>query len=149
MICESRCYRETCGPVTGVSITALEASARLLGEALEHPDAQGKKAAASLRELGITTGDLKGNMADMGDVVLQVLDKLSQIADTARRVALGQELLGRGSKQLEPLIANYAELKRVVESIHVGDNLAGSNELLNANKAAHAARILQRLSEGH
>jgi hypothetical protein len=127
--------------MTGVSIGSLEASARLLGEALEHPDAQGKKASKALHELGISTTDAAGNMAELGPVVLQVLEHLSKIPNAAQRAALANETLGRGSKALLPLIANYEELQRVVDGFHVGENAAGSEELLKADRAIKALTL--------
>lgn len=121
--------------MTGVSISSLEQSARLLGEALANPDEQGKKAAKSLHEMGISTHDLQGNMKDLGPVVLQVLEKLSTMPEAAERARYAQETLGRGAKELMPLIANYTELQRVVASIHIGEDATGSQELLKANRA--------------
>lgn len=119
--------------LVGVNINGLEAAARLLGEALAHPDEQGKKTAKSLSELGISTMDVKGHMVELGPVVLQVLEKLSQIPDQATRAALGQELLGRSSKVLQPLIDKYQELKALTGDIGTSPHL--SSELLDADSA--------------
>jgi len=121
--------------LTGVNISALESAARLLAEALENPTQGGKRAADALEKLGIKTIDLQGKIRETGPVVLQALDKLSKIPDYATRLALANEALGRGAKVLQPLIANYEELKRTVASLHIGEDEAGSKQLLEADKA--------------
>lgn len=121
--------------LTGISINALEQSGRLLGEALENPATTGKKAADALHKLGIETVGLQGELKETGPIVLELLDKLSRIPDQATRFALANEVLGRGGKAIQPLIADYAELQRIAASLHVGEDAAGSAELLKADRA--------------
>jgi hypothetical protein len=121
--------------LTGISINALEQSGRLLGEALENPATTGKKASDALHKLGIETVGLQGEFKETGPIVLELLDKLSRIPDQATRFALANEVLGRGGKAIQPLIADYAELQRIAASLHVGEDAAGSKELLDADRA--------------
>jgi len=121
--------------IAGVDISALEAASRLLGEALENPTTTGKKAADALHKLGIETIGLKGGLKETGPIVLQALNELSKIPETATRLALANETLGRSAKVLQPLIKDYENLKKVVSEIHIGEDVAGTQKLLEADDA--------------
>jgi hypothetical protein len=108
--------------LVGVSFSSVESGARIVAQALEDPAGAGKKAASALDHLGIATVDLNGKAREMGPVFLDILKALSRIPDTAQRVALSQQLLGRGAKEIEPLIADYAELNKTVENLGIGDD---------------------------
>jgi hypothetical protein len=103
-------------------ITSLETAARILATALDDPAGAGKKQTKAMNDLGIATTDYKGKALALGPVLKNVLLELSRIEDTGTRVAQAQILLGRSSRELLPLIANYEALRKAVASIGVGGN---------------------------
>lgn len=121
--------------LSGVSVGSLEGASRSLAEALENPTTSGKKAADALHKLGIETIGLQGPLEDVGPILTQLLEKLAKIPEQAKRFALAQEALPRGvSNAIKPLIADYDELQKTVERLHVGEDAAGSKELLDADR---------------
>ncbi len=108
------------GKIVGVNAEILAASSRLIANALDDEAGAGAKAAKALNRLGIDTIDLTGRQRESGDILLEVLDKLSKVENQAQRVAIAQQLLGRGSKELLPLIEDYDRLKKAVADIGVG-----------------------------
>ena len=110
--------------IAGVDIGVLEGSTRLLAAALEDTTGAGEKTSLAFRKMGIATVTAKGDQREMGVVLLDLLNKLSQIPNSAERVKRANETLGRGAKEIIPLIKNYAQLREVVERIGVGNNPA-------------------------
>ena len=109
------------GQLVGVSIGSLSMAARILGQVLEDPTAKhSQRAAEAMNKLGVAVYSSLGQVRPMGEVLLDVLDKLSQVPDDATRAAEGLALLGRGSKELLPLIKNHQELREEVRKLGVG-----------------------------
>lgn len=119
--------------IAGVDIGALEASSRVLATALEDTGGAGAKAQKALREMGIAMYDAKGNEREMGQVTLELLEKLSNIPNNTERIALANAALGRGAKEILPLISNYADLKRAVEELGIGVDTGLTKQLAKAD----------------
>lgn len=92
--------------LSGVELGSLENSVRTLSSALEDPAGSGKKAADALRQLGIETVNLKGELKDPGQIAVELVKALGGIDDAAKRDALGVATLGRSFKELLPLVLN-------------------------------------------
>jgi hypothetical protein len=107
--------------IVGVNIASVEGGARLLSTALEDPSGAGRKAAEGLTKLGISIIDVNGKAREMGPVFLDALTAISKLPSAAERMALATRLLGRGAKELEPLIADYDALNKVVTNLHPVD----------------------------
>ncbi len=90
--------------IAGVNIEAMQAAAVKLAAALEDGSGEGRKASAALRELGISTIQPNGELRQMGEVTLEVIDKLAGVASASERVRLANQLLGRGGKELIPML---------------------------------------------
>jgi hypothetical protein len=116
--------------LVGVDISALEQSARYVAEALEDSGSKGSKA---IRELGISTANFNGTQREEGEVLLDVLNKLSQIPNVAQRVYLSQQLLGRGSKVLQPMIEDLPKLKEAADQLANSLDTGANKELLDAD----------------
>ena len=118
--------------IAGVQVTGLQQAARILSVALEDQSGAGKKAAAILREMGIATIQASGAARDEGQVLMEVLDHLSKIPNTAQRVYEAQLLLGRGAKEIMPMIIQLPELNKALMEMHIQFGAAGEE----LNKAA-------------
>jgi hypothetical protein len=105
--------------LAGVNVFSLEGSARILAAALEDTSGQGAKASKVLQKLGIDSRAYGGDAREMGDVLLEVVDKLSLINNQTDLVRNATLLLGRGSKEILPLIKNYQEYKRTLSELGV------------------------------
>ena len=69
---------------------------------MERVRAQGRTAASTLTDLGVSTEDIrKGNTQE---VVLQVADAFQKMQNPARRAALTQKLFGRTGRELMPVL---------------------------------------------
>lgn len=110
---------ERVAQLASVNIYSLEGASRFLGQALEDSTGAGKRQATALQKLGIDTEGLAGDEDALGRTLLQVLDKLSQIPNKAERVTEAQRVLGRGSKEILPLIENYEQYRQTLEKLGV------------------------------
>lgn len=112
---------EAAAKIAGVQIGALEGASRTLSLALEDSTGAGAKAAAGLRDIGVSTRTTAGELRNTGEVILDVLDKLSQIGSDSERVFKSLQVLPRGAAiELQPLIKNYDELRETVKRLGVG-----------------------------
>jgi hypothetical protein len=121
--------------LTGVDISALEQSSRLLSRALEDETGEGKAQAKALNDLGVATSNFNGTQREEGEVLLDVLNKLAQIPDTAKRVYESQQLLGKGAKVLQPMIVDLVKLHDTIETLSGGLHDGVNKQLLDADKA--------------
>ena len=96
--------------LAGVNVSVLESSVRSLSSALEDSSGPGKKASEALSKLGINTIMSSGEVREMGPVLTEVIDKLSQIPSKTERAHEGEAILGRSYKEIEPLIEKHREL---------------------------------------
>jgi hypothetical protein len=119
--------------ITGININVLEGGARHLASAIEEPTGAGKRAAESLAKLGIRTRELNGEARESGPVLVEFLEKLSKIPNTTDRIQLASVVLGRGAKELLPLIQNYDKLRQTVKGF---EGLAPLDATAKLNEAA-------------
>jgi len=97
-----------------VNIESLEGSSRILAETLADSGANGDKAQRALQKLGIATFDATGKQRELGQVTVELIERLSRVENVAERNALANATLGRSGKELLPLIKQYKELDEVV-----------------------------------
>ncbi len=125
--------------LTGLEFRSLEQSARVLAAGLEDPAGSGKHTAQALRDIGVATEGSKGEVREMGPVLLEFLSKLSGISSQTERVRLATEVLGRGAKEILPLINSYSDLQRVVQQFGSTLDNSATAELLKADRAIREA----------
>jgi hypothetical protein len=101
---------EQIAEITGVSARSLEGGIRLVSTALEDQAGSGKKTADALHRLGIDFTESGGGAREMGSVILETIEKLSMMTDKTERAREATAILGRGAKELIPLINQYSEL---------------------------------------
>lgn len=104
--------------IAGVSIGSLQGAARLLADALEGTGNEGKKTYLALQNLGIMTVDSTGKTREMGVVLVDVIEHLAKIENAAIRTHTATALLGRASKEIMPLVAQYKELRDTVRELY-------------------------------
>lgn len=110
---------EEMAQIAGVSITGLQQASFRLAESLEGTSANGAKVAKALGDIGVA-GETSG------ELLTGFLQKLAEIPDDTKRIALAHEVLGKSSQQILPLIKNYAELQEAVKSLgpQIDENMA-------------------------
>ena len=109
--------------IVGSDIHSLAAAERFLSAALEDSSGHGKRYAEAIHSLGISLYDTTGKARDFGPVLIQVLEKLSQIPDVTERVNKANEILGRnGAKQIQTLLQQYGSLETAVRALKVSND---------------------------
>lgn len=110
--------------IAGVNITALEQAGRVLSQALEDPNGQGKKVIGELNKIGVKPNQLfdeTGKAREIGPILLSALDALSKVGDVTERVAAGSRIFTRGFKEIAPAVVDLQRLKGIVDSLRIGD----------------------------
>jgi hypothetical protein len=115
--------------LSGVDIGVLESSTRILATALEDSSGSGQKAYKALLQLGVASRTSSGDSRELGQVMIDVIEKLSKVEDVTKRTALASQILGRSSKEIQPLIEEYEKSKAVVEALGVGISENGTRKL--------------------
>jgi len=91
---------------TDTSMESLQAGLKFQGKFMQQL-AEGSRAAGdTLKQLGITTGELAGRSAD--ERFLIFADRLSQIDDVGQRSAMAMKIFGKGAIDLLPLMQGGA-----------------------------------------
>lgn len=72
-------------------------------------DEEGKKAGKALSALGVSAKDANGMFRDTGEILVDVARKLGQYEDNGNKVALVQDLLGKGAERYLPFLKDIAE----------------------------------------
>lgn len=95
--------------------------------------------AAAFQTLGVSVTDSNGELRDNNDVLFDVLASLNEVGNASEREALAQQLLGKGARELNPLIQNLDEAQRLYnEAIEEGYVLSKADlERLGAVDDAH------------
>ncbi|HXA67021.1 MAG TPA: hypothetical protein VNV82_17820 [Bryobacteraceae bacterium] len=115
--------------LSGVDIGVLESSTRILATALEDSTGSGAKAYKALLQLGVASRTSSGESRELGQVMIDVIEKLSKLDDVTKRTALGAAILGRSSKEIQPLIEEYQKTKEAVDALGVGISANGTRKL--------------------
>ena len=69
--------------------------------------------ALAYQQLGVSVTDSNGELRSNQDIFWDVLEALSQVTNETERDALAQQLLGKGARELAPLIQNLDEAQRL------------------------------------
>lgn len=90
----------------------------------------------AFENIGVAITDADGNLRDSEDVFWDIIDSLGQMSNETERDAAAMELLGRGARELNPLIeagsGAFEELRQEAEEtgyIMSGDTLDAFNAL--------------------
>ena len=88
----------------GVEVGAVTGSLGEFGHKLFEAAQGSGGAAKALEVLGVEAMDADGSLRDTDDVLREVLNKLPQIEDDAKRAAVAQELFGGAGKELNAVL---------------------------------------------
>jgi hypothetical protein len=80
---------------------------------LKGADEEGQAAGRALDFLGVKAKDSNGRFRDSGEILFEVSKALSQYEDGGNKVALVQDLLGKGAAKYLPLLKDMAEMSDV------------------------------------
>ena len=100
-----------------------------------------KDAADALKELGINAQDANGKLKTSDQIMLEVSDKFSQMADGAKKSAAAQALFGRSGAEMIPLLNGGRD---AVESLSatMSTKFAKSADKLNDGLVELQAKLL-------
>lgn len=76
---------------------------------LKGADESGQNAAHALEFLGIQAKNTDGTFRDQGEVMVEVAKKLAMYTDNGNKVALVQDIYGKGAQRLLPYLKDLAE----------------------------------------
>lgn len=129
------------GSLTGVSISSISQAAAHLAQALEEPTGAGRHTAEALTAIGVS-----GSTA--GELLINLLDKLSKIGNNTERIAALRDILQRSSQAIEPLVVHLDESSAAVDRLGVSlDKNAQTQLKLTAIKAAELGVAWQALKD--
>lgn len=90
----------------GTTDFALNMLNRQMGEAAT---GGAKEVTKAFHKLGVTMKDAHGKVRDVGEVMPELVLKFSEMKDASARASLAQDIFGRSSRQLLPLLSKQAE----------------------------------------
>lgn len=117
--------------IAGVNVGSFETGMRQLSMALSEGGEAGKKGRESLRALGITATDSRGELRPMYDLIREIGTGIGAIQNPAERTRRAIDLFGRGALELLPLFRNWNQLQRDVGAgmeEHLVRNLARADD---------------------
>lgn len=122
--------------VSGFDMGFVTDSMGRMVKGLKGADEEGQAAAHALKFLGIEAKDANGNFRDQGDVMVEVAKKLKGLADDGNKLALVQDLYGKGAQRLLPYLKDLAD----------GTDAHAKVTREQAAQAEEAEKMLRRLN---
>ena len=102
---------------------------------LRESSEEGGRAARALDFLGVKAKDDSGRFRDMGEVMVEVARALDKYQDGGNKVALVQDVLGKGAERYIPLLKDIAE----------GTDLVVTTTARQAEEADKAEKAMRRV----
>jgi hypothetical protein len=129
--------------LAGVDSTAFALALRTLQTNTAAAATGGGEAAASFRRLGVEVRDANGELRPGNAILLDVARQLSAVEDSAERVALAQQLMGRSGRRMIPMLAELRDGAGGVEAEL--DRLGGGMSELAVRQSVSLTHNLARL----
>ena len=105
------------------SLDQLGAGLTFLARNLRNADLESQAAQEAFKELKIKTDDGKGGMRNLGDVLDDIRNRMSKMADGGEKLALVTKLFGKGAADLIPVLSlsneEFKQLSDEAERLHV------------------------------
>lgn len=89
---------------SGIDISILQSGMKTLNNQIDSAASGNKTAQASFEKLGVSVTDSSGNLKDSESILKEVISALADMPDNATRAALGNDLLGKSSSEMAPLL---------------------------------------------
>lgn len=94
-----------------------------LARSMRSADLESVAAQQAFDELNIQTKDGQGNFRNLGDILDDIRERMSKMANGAEKTALATKLFGRGAADLVPVLSlsreEFEELSREAERLHI------------------------------
>jgi hypothetical protein len=142
------------GEAVDAALTKFSKGLGGIEDATEGAIAGGKGVAGTLKDLGIAAGDSEGNLRPLADVLPEVADAFSRMADGPEKTAIAIQLFGKRGSELIPIlnkgrdgIAEMAEEARKAgltmsgETIDAVDKLKQAQDALGDSATAFGRKI--------
>ncbi|AMV22327.1 hypothetical protein [Planctomyces sp. SH-PL14] len=127
--------------MSGTSIEACEKAIVAMSRSLYSADEESKGAVESLRNLGLSVGDLKGKSPDQA--LLAIAEALSRVEDPSRRTALAMKVFGKSGTELIPMLSGGR--KGIEELVKSAEELGITMTTEDAQAAAALGDALDEL----
>lgn len=121
------------GQQLGVDQAAIDSVLGKLTTKIGQAGEGAKAAVAAFAGLGIAIRDSAGNIRPTGELMLEVVDRLSRIPDAATRAAEGAKLFGDDWKRVAPLVAEgSAKIRIAMEELERSGRIMTDKEIAAA-----------------
>jgi len=120
--------------ISGTGIGAVQQAAGRLAQALDEGTTAGNKTAKAMHDLGV-----EGHTS--GQLILSLIQKLSEIPDQERRIAATHEVLQRAAGGFVPYITNLETIKRIEEELGLRTNPALIKSEADAARATNSLGV--------
>ncbi len=90
---------------------------------------------------GFSAYTATGQSRELGEVTSEVIEKLAGVGSSAKQAALGNAVLGKGYREIQPLIANYKELREAADQLGIGIDSSGTQKLNEFAKQMNIADL--------
>lgn len=123
---------------TGVSQEEMDSGLQKLTRSIGQAGDGAAKPTDAFEKLGVSFKDGNGHLRDAGEVLPDLITKLSAIESPAERAAIEVALFGKAGQQLDPLL--HGGIDRVNELRKAADDLGlvlSEEQIENADKTAH------------
>lgn len=124
---------QTVAKIGGHDFEGLTGQISKMIKGLKGADEEGQNAGRAMQFLNVQAKDGTGRFRDTGDILVDVARKLSHYEDGANKVALVQDLLGKGAERYIPFLKDLAEE-------------TGVHARLTAQQAAEAERAEKNIN---
>ncbi len=125
---ESLSKLERAAKVGGHEFGGLTSAMSRMVQGLKGANGEGQNAGRALDFLGIKAKDVNGNFRDTGEIFIEVARAIGQYRDDGNKLALVQDLLGKGAAQYLPLLKDIAEQGNVAATV-TGEQAAAAERL--------------------
>ncbi len=95
---------------------------------------EGGKTGHALEFLGVKAKDANGNFRDTGQIIIEVARALEKYADDGNKIAIIQDILGRGAERYAPLLKDIAEGTDLVTKVTKEQAAAAEEAEKNINR---------------
>lgn len=104
----------------GADIDVFQGAMRKLSQGLVDGGEEGKKASAALRELGVTTRTINGDLRPTSEIFAQIGDGLNGLGNVAERNTKLVALFGKAGIELAPTLLHLRENLSVAKELGLG-----------------------------
>lgn len=117
--------------VTGTNPELLAGATKNLLAVMQEQSTAGDKVRRGMDELGVSYMNTAGEAREVGEVTMELIDRLSRIENVNDRLTLANRTLGKSAKELLPAIDGYREVREQLEGVGVSADKLGRLDKLS------------------